>query len=882
MELGFSPEGKIFPYKEDSIEISSPANDFFELEDLFKKDFPLALVRLGLSDFKTELSPSVFFWQSFARLFIASVCKLQSIASMPLPSVSDLESLLAGAPFMRGSEYISLPFLLEFWARMREALRADTRVFQGSLQEYFNQYGGRWSLAGFVCFHLAENKSHPTKPFAFLATYTTAPSEDPAAQHLPLKRAIQNSTPAQLLNLLAPVQKAAALSPFVQRIVDSGALFEAVAWTAREAHQFLQEIPLMEGSGVVIRVPNWWSAKKPARLKAQVQIGDTAPSMLGLDSLLTFDIRLAHPDGDSLSLEEWEALARGGEKFVKLRGNWVEIDAEKLGELLSQWNRLKRSAKEGLSMAEALRLLAGGPSAGLGESKAESVCSEWLQVLPGSWLQEAISQLKNPEAKGVEVVEEVLAQSLQATLRPYQRRGVQWLWTLYQLRLGGCLADDMGLGKTIQVLSLLLTIKALRGVGLPHLLVVPASLLGNWQAESHRFAPTLSVRLIVSGAREDNCSEGVDLFITTYGNLYRSEWMQTKEWDLVVLDEAQAIKNPGAKQTMAAKSLRSQMRLALTGTPVENRLGDLWSLFDFTSPGLLGSAKAFSSLLKSADASRFIAALRKLTQPYILRRMKTDRTIIADLPDKTEMKTYCHLSDSQIRLYQETTEDLILQLEKAEGMKRRGLVLASLMRLKQICNHPVQWLGVGEYEEGASGKWARLREICEAICEKQEKVLIFTQFKEIIAPLFAFLTKIFGQEGLMLHGGTAVSQRALLVEKFQTDPGCPFFLLSLKAGGTGLNLTRASHVIHFDRWWNPAVENQATDRAYRIGQKRSVLVHQFVCRGTIEEKIDLLIESKKNLSKELLEGSGEILFTELSNDQVIDLVSLDLSRALGE
>ena len=331
------------------------------------------------------------------------------------------------------------------------------------------------------------------------------------------------------------------------------------------------------------------------------------------------------------------------------------------------------------------------------------------------------------------------------------------------------------------------------------------------------------------------------------------------------------------------------MRLALTGTPIENRLSDLWSLFDFLSPGLLGSDKEFSSYAKKSikdralpDYTRFIAALRKLTQPYILRRLKSDKTIISDLPDKTEMKTYCSLSKEQIRHYQQTISELAQKLEAAEGIHRRGIILSSLVRLKQICNHPDQSQGFGEYAEQASGKMIRLREICEGIAEKQEKVLLFSQFTEIIPPLFSFLTQIFGREGLILHGKTPVAKRASLVHNFQQDAGPPFFILSLKAGGTGLNLTKANHVIHFDRWWNPAVENQATDRAYRIGQKHPVLVHQFICQGTIEEKIDALIESKKNISKELLEGEGEFSLTEFSNEQVMKMVSLDIHRALTE
>jgi SNF2 family DNA or RNA helicase len=446
----------------------------------------------------------------------------------------------------------------------------------------------------------------------------------------------------------------------------------------------------------------------------------------------------------------------------------------------------------------------------------------------------------------------------------------------------------MGLGKTIQVLSLLLAIKGHCPSGKPHLLIVPASLLGNWQAEAAKFAPTLKIAVAHSSANHGDLSTA-DLVLTTYAFIYRWEHLRETQWDLVILDEAQAIKNSSSKQARCVKTLKSQVRLALTGTPVENRLGDLWSLFDFISPGLLGSDKEFSAYAKKAGKDRtpsghthFITALRKLIQPYVLRRLKTDKSIISDLPDKTEMKTYCSLSKEQVQHYQGVIGDLAQKLKTAEGIQRRGLILSSLMRLKQICNHPAQLQGFGEYTEQTSGKMARLREICEAIAEKQERVLLFTQFTEIIQPLFSFLTQVFGREGLILHGGTPVAKRGQLVQNFQQNQGPPFFILSLKAGGTGLNLTKANHVIHFDRWWNPAVENQATDRAYRIGQKHPVLVHQFICRGTIEEKIDALIDSKKNISKELLEGEGELLLTEFSNEQVMQMVSLDIHRALEE
>ena len=882
-ELSLSPEGRVYFNQDRQPGEHLLPDEYSKIRALFAKDSAWALLHLGLRDFGSSLPPSFSFWQAFSRQFITRLCRLQSAEnqgkiSIDEPKSAELQAMVDRAPFMRGFEYLSEDVLTAIWRQMETILDQELRVFSGSLQDYLALGSSRWNQVGRVCFHLAENKNNENRPFAFLATYTAMSSYGAVTQHLPLKRALQEfrEEKAALLSLLIPVQKAAGLSSFLKNLVDTGTIFEAVGWTAQDAHSFLRDIPLMEASGIVVRVPNWWNPQKPPRLKAEVHLGGASASMLGLDSLLEFDIRLMH-DGESLTEEEWTLIKQGEGNFIRMKGRWVEIDRTRLDALLSQWNQLKKIHRNGLTITEGLRLLAGMSPQEVGSAALADSSAEWFQITAGSRLKALLEQVKNPRES--REVEEALDRRLCATLRPYQKKGVLWLWMLYRLRLGGCLADDMGLGKTIQVLSLLLAIKETGSTDKPHLLVIPASLLGNWQSEAARFAPTLKLSVAhssVSRSEEDRA----DLIVTTYGFLQRAEWLQQTEWNLVILDEAQAIKNPNAKQTLAVKGLKADVRLALTGTPVENRIGDLWSLFDFTSPGLLGSAKAFADYSKNGE--HFMPALRKLTQPYILRRLKSDKNIIADLPPKTEMKTYCHLSKAQIRLYAETVEELAGQLKKAEGIQRRGIVLSFLMRFKQICNHPAQCLGFGEFDEEGSGKWARLREICEDIAEKQEKVLVFTQFKEIIPPLFSFLSGLFGREGLMLHGGTAVSKRAALVEQFQQDLGPPFFLLSLKAGGVGLNLTKASHVIHFDRWWNPAVENQATDRAYRIGQKRSVLVHQFICQGTIEEKIDTLIESKKNLSKELLEGEGEVSLTELSNEQVLQMVSLDIQRAMGE
>ena len=540
--------------------------------------------------------------------------------------------------------------------------------------------------------------------------------------------------------------------------------------------------------------------------------------------------------------------------------------------------------RDGLTFIEAMRLLAGAAVTGTDQ---DTGVADWSQVTAGPWLAETLKALRAPDGAGADP-----GPALKGTLRPYQKAGVHWMHLLSGLGLGACLADDMGLGKTIQVLSLLLAQRRAGRAMQPSLLVGPASLLANWAAEIERFTPGLTAKIVhpsamtpdqVRQVTPDQLS-GIDLAITSYGTLLRMPVLAEMRWHYVILDEAQAIKNPNAKQTKAAKALKARARIALTGTPVENHLGDLWSIFDFINPGLLGTARQFTSYTKRLAESTHnpYGPLRELVRPYILRRMKTDKSVIADLPDKTEIKAYCPLSRKQAALYEQTVTDLAEALQDSEGIQRKGVVLATLMRLKQICNHPSQWLNDNVWAEEDSGKLARLRDIASVVAARQEKMLVFTQFREMTAPLATFLGGIFGRPGLILHGNTAVKDRKDLVRTFQEDEAVPFFILSLKAGGSGLNLTAASHVVHFDRWWNPAVENQATDRAFRIGQKRNVMVHKFVCQGTVEEKIESLIESKKSLSEDVLAGSGEISLTEMKDDDLLRLVALDLKAAMKD
>ncbi len=856
-----------------------------------------ALLDLGATELDAALAPALAFLRDLGRAFVTRLCAVPDLEErrerVEVDCPADERTRLAGAvPPMPGGEYVNADWVAARWADLNRAFAEEIRAHRGPVVEWLSARHHSWHTVGKVCVHLAENRGDDEHPFAFLATYAVRAGAGGKVQHRPLARALEESSVRgdrqALLHLLVPLQRAAEQTPWLAELIDSGAIYEAMAWTPAEAHRFLHAIPAFEAAGLIVRVPDWWRPRRPPRPEVAVRVGEKKPSAVGMDALLDFSVAVALGDEKLTAAEVRQLLASSG-GLVRLRGQWVELDRERLREVLAHWERVRREAKEGgLSFLEGMRLLAG--AARTEDDAAALAAGEgWSRVEAGLWLARTLEGLRGPA--GLAATDP--GADFRGTLRPYQKVGVSWLAFASSLRLGVCLADDMGLGKTIQVLGLLLVTRRARAGDPPHLLVAPASLLANWQAEIERFAPSLATLVAhpsTMPARELTELGGADLgstdlVMTTYGTLARVEALRSREWSLAILDEAQAIKNPGARQTQAVKALKARARIALTGTPVENRLGDLWSIYDFLDPGLLGSAREFSAFAKRlADRpDESYAPLRRLIQPYLLRRLKTDRSIVADLPDKTEVKAFCLLSGPQAALYQKTVDELERAIAGlTQGIERRGLVLAYLMRFKQICNHPAHWLGEGAWDEAGSGKLARLREIVEAVAAKQEKVLVFTQFREATEPLAAFLAGLFGRSGLVLHGSTPVRARGGLVRRFQEDATVPFFVLSLKAGGSGLNLTAASHVVHFDRWWNPAVEDQATDRAYRIGQHKNVLVHKLVCRGTVEERIDRLIEDKQKMVRGVLQGGGETLLTEMSDDELMAMVALDLGRATAE
>ncbi len=649
---------------------------------------------------------------------------------------------------------------------------------------------------------------------------------------------------------------------------------------AHQALQFLKEYAeALRAAGFMVVLPSWWVGRGPVKrigLKAKAN----SPKMQGgghglsLNTMIEFDYAVSL-GGEELSMEELKSLAKLKAHLVQVRGQWTQIDQE---QIKSAIQFLEKQKSGNMTGQELLTLALGA------EKQVNGLTMDSIET--DGWLNDLMEKLTGhtefeslPQPPG-----------FSGTLRKYQERGFSWLAFLRQWGLGACLADDMGLGKTVQTLAL---IQQERGNGekRPVLLLCPTSVLNNWRKEAQQFTPELSV-MVHHGLKRRKQKAFIQnvgqtaLVVSSYGLLQRDiEFLKQVDWAGVILDEAQNIKNPETKQSKAVRTLCSDYRFALTGTPVENHVGDLWALMDFLNPGLLGAQVAFKrnfhrpiQVYGSEDAAD---RLKTLTGPFILRRLKTDKAIISDLPDKLEMKEYCTLTKEQASLYKAVVDDMQKQIEETEGIKRRGLVLATLMKLKQVCNHPAQFAADNSSVKGRSGKLQRLEEMLTETVELKERTLVFTQFAEMGKMLKNYFQDYFGREVFLIHGGVSKKKRDEMVDRFQNSASAPpLFILSLKAGGTGLTLTRANHVVHFDRWWNPAVENQATDRAFRIGQQKNVLVHKFIVAGTLEERIDEMIENKTGIANQVV-GTGEKWLSELSNNELRDLIKLG-AEAVGE
>jgi SNF2-related domain/SNF2 Helicase protein/Helicase conserved C-terminal domain len=672
-------------------------------------------------------------------------------------------------------------------------------------------------------------------------------------------------------HLLRGLGRAARLVPSIGSALVEAEPFE-LRTDATGALAFLRDgAPLLEQAGFGVLAPPWW---KSSRARIGLRMRSSTPSPpggtaggLGLDALCEVRWEAALGD-DVLSLSELKDLAKLKQPLVRLRGQWVELRDGDIAAAIAAVGK-KTTKPDLMSAGEVLHAALGLGSDLDGHLPIATVDAQgWL----GDLLAGAEDRRLEPRAT---------PEDFSGELRPYQERGLGWLAFLGTLGLGACLADDMGLGKTAQLLALVQEER--RTTKGPTLVICPMSLVGNWQREAARFTPDLEVYVHHGSDRLDDKAftryvKKMDLVLSTYGLASRDrELLSTVTWNRLVLDEAQQIKNSAARTTQSVRSIPASRRIAMTGTPVENRLGELWSIMEFLNPGLLGTQKRFRErfaipIERNGDE---VAAerLRRVTAPFVLRRLKTDGSIIADLPEKLEMKEYCNLTREQATLYQAVVEDMLARIDDSEGIERRGLVLATMMKLKQVCNHPAHFLADGSSLPGRSGKLARLTEVLDEAASEGDKALVFTQFAEMGTLLERHLQRQLTCDVFWLHGGIGKKRRDAMVEHFQSAPGPAVFLLSLKAGGTGLNLTAATHVVHFDRWWNPAVEDQATDRAFRIGQRRNVQVRKFVCAGTLEERIDEMIESKRALAQRIV-GTGEGWITEMSTADLREVINL--------
>ena len=675
--------------------------------------------------------------------------------------------------------------------------------------------------------------------------------------------------------VLSALGRAAALCPSVEEGLKAGVPGDFTLDGAGALEFLRDHAPALHGAGFSVFLPSWWvrGAGPSPRLKPVARSSRSEGSgELSLESVVEFDYRVTIGD-EELSPEELRSIVKLKTPFVKLRGRWMQVDRERLQSCARFLERMPSGSKTGRE----LLFSALGAS---GDDEDDPVRGAVLVGEFGDLLKRLADARPDPLPAPA---------GLNGTLREYQSRGYSWLAFLRKWRLGACLADDMGLGKTIQALALVQRERE-NGETRPVLLVCPTSVINNWRREAERFAPGLPVTIHHGATRRkkgfEKLAESSAIVVSSYALLQRdAALMAPVRWAGIILDEAQNVKNPDAKQSRAVRSLEADYRIALTGTPVENHVGDLWALMDFLNPGLLGSRSSFdrrflNPIRRSGDAEA-AARLKRLTAPFILRRLKSDKAIISDLPDKIEMKTYCTLTKEQATLYAAVLADLEERLSRTEGMDRRGLVLATLLRLKQVCNHPAQFAADGSGLEGRSGKLRRLVEMLEEARETDGRTLVFTQFAEMGELLKTYLQEYFCEEVFLIHGGVARKKRDEMIARFQEDARAPHvFVLSLKAGGSGINLTRADRVIHYDRWWNPAVENQATDRAYRIGQTKNVQVFKYLVAGTLEEKIDRMIERKSAVAESVV-GAGENWITELSDGELLDVVRLE-TEATGE
>ncbi len=850
------------------------------LRTAFEQGSGTGLLAILTAEHAPEAGAGYRYFKNLVRSFALHIIREDGEENPVPPEICSAEA--TGSPDFTGASQLTAEFHALCYRDFLNALQY--RYGNVRAADQIRALHPQWKDLGRITFHLAENKKDTdnSRPFVFLATRQHSLSETGQVKHQTLGNALLEHANDKnaLLKLLEPIRTASEKSEILKSLIADNRIFKPCLFSASEAWNFVRDIEIFQSEGIPVRLAGLWK-KRPKRLKLEIQLDiGRKRGWLAADSMVKYSVRTSLGD-HPLSEEELAEIMNGKGGLIRVKGEWVEAETGKIAELLKKWHKAASAASHGIPFFTALRLLSG--TADLEPGALPPLDSELCKVTATEELLESFHSLTRE-------TEVILPEQPGDLLRPYQRDGVCFMTRMLEAGFGVCLADDMGLGKTLQVITVL---EKLRKDGafdkMPALIAAPSSLLDNWQNEFKKFAPELRVRnlhpdsLTTSEKQEilENpeyaLSGRCHAAITSYAMLLRQKKLTEPEFPVIVLDEAQQIKNAASQISRTVRSLKSPRRLVMTGTPVENGLSDLWSLFDFIAPGLLGSPESFrkfTAALESGTPPDY-TPLRKLVRPFILRRLKTDKSIIPDLPAKIEREEKTALTVLQAKYYRRTVDAMKHDLSMADETSRNGIVLSYLLQFKQICNHPSQYSGNGEYPVERSGKFQRLGLLADMIARSGEKMILFTQFKELTDVLHDLLSKHFGRPGLILHGGTPVPKRAEYVELFQREQGPPFFVISLKAGGTGLNLTAATHVVHFDRWWNPAVEDQATDRAYRIGQKKTVLVHKFVSPGTIEEKIGHLIASKKMLSDTLLEAGAVKLLTAMSDHELLNMVKLD-------
>ena len=805
----------------------------------------------------TSFSASVAFLQYIAKEFVGSILNDPGFNLHEYPKevfLSDtvINNIVENVPYALGSENVTSIWVQQIVSLLNQAYLSNCSVSGEPPRRFFAHKSKTVIIPSRVYFHLVENKQRDKYPFAFLATYTTIINN--SVTHAPLKNALDemHDNQNELRTLIQSINAVAEESAFIQHLVKTGDIFYPIKFTDDEAYQFLKEINLYEQHGIICRIPRWYndnnnSIKLDIDEKKQYQ-----QSFFNKLTINAFTPQMIY-HGIPISLEEAQILLAKKEGLEQIKGHWVEIDHQQLESLLNEYETL---SNDGSTLLDIIK-----NKSGLGgiETRNDRISIEFSREdFVEDFLRRAISSVTcTPIPKRFEAV-----------LRHYQIDAFNWLYALKELGMGACLADDMGLGKTIEVLSFL---ERMQEEGATRILIiVPATLVDNWRHEVEKFAPNMDVFVLRGQNEPTGTCVNAYLTICTYQTAVRSEYICRMNWDVVILDEAQAIKNYYTAQARKVKTLKSNMRIAMTGTPIENNLVELWSIFDFINPGLLGTRQEFINLYSKLRAHpNGYKDIKALINPFVLRRVKTDKSIISDLPEKHEIEVAITLTKEQIVLYNKVVKIMNSSIRKAHDKKEeRIFVMSSLMKLKQVCNHPSQYYGDSYYDTKQSGKFTELKRICDTINEKNERVLVFTQFKEIIPALNNLLEDVFCSKGYCIDGSTSMKKRDEYVQSFQAG-NAPFMILSLKTAGVGLNLTAAQHVIHFDRWWNPAVENQATDRAYRIGQHKSVTVYKFISANTIEEVINKMLKSKQELADLMINGLEGNILSKLSTEEIL-------------